>query len=663
MFLPTASPFRRTKEKDNMNTVMERPAGTTTTTGLAARAFNKLRHFLVNTAKTNPTEAQLKALYALMDNFSQLTHKTITGRYAWALPVGCGKTTSASLFVAEAIKEGYSFVIACGQLSGLNDINDFLVKTLHVPQHLIGTMVSKDLADMVAGRSVVNGEEYPILLVTHARVHMGNAELQRYWTYRGAKRSLLIYDESLISSKSVMTPIEEVSNGLDILTGRLQRQQLKVSKDFYKTLQYLVGSFEMEQKALHRDIEVFLSTHPEGTPVPSELCYVNFYLDALDTDKFSEDIKTLAEHTWSDGLLKFLSLCGTQVRLVATNLDNSILSFTVTVPDDIQNMVILDASSPIRLLAEMDSKVITMAEYLPLVKQAGIRNLAALFNYSNVTWHCYRAGGGRHSFKNDKQNLKIKDAVGLLKTIPAQDSVLFYVFKKQTTHPKEVDLLKTLQGELVKQGYDLASPSLCIETFGRETSSNNYRHCQHVIFVGTPWPNKVALVGQMLGQKRSMTIHLDDTLIEDVEASEVAYRFHQGAGRGSMRVNMPDGRPSRMTAYSFLTDTQRAKLMPLLRKVMPGMVTPELPLRKSEQTTKKCEALESWLIQKLAGISSHRPETPDSFRTSITTLKRDWKAANVLKCNKETFTKALESVLKRSEGWSRQGRSLVYKRA
>ena len=47
---------------------------------------------------------------------------------------------------------------------------------------------------------------------------MGSDELPRYWQYQGRSRDLLIFDESLISSKSVMVVAAEVENSFDILT-------------------------------------------------------------------------------------------------------------------------------------------------------------------------------------------------------------------------------------------------------------------------------------------------------------------------------------------------------------------------------------------------------------------------------------------------------------
>lgn len=630
---------------------------------LTARAFSSLRNFLTNKAKSNPTEAQLKVLYALMDNLSRLAFKETAGRFAWALPVGCGKTQSTMHWCAKMLeaKLDFSVAIACGQVSALNDINDFLVHQLHVPQDLIGTLVSKDVAGDVSGRLTFNGNDFPILLVTHSRIHMGSDELARYWQYQGRSRDLLIFDESLISSKSVMVVVAEVENSFDILSGRLSRHQIHgISQEFYRLVKYLIGSFQIELKFIQHAVKTYIATHEEGTPVPSELRYANVKLDPVNVDKFADELEVLKAQPWSKPLLAFLDLCGTTMRLVCTGQNDSVLSYTVTVPEEISNIVILDASSPIRLLVSMDRHTITLAEELPLIKQAGVASLAKLFDYSNVSLYVYKAGGGYDSFQKDKKNYRIKDAVNLLKIIPKEEAVLFYVFKRRRIQDKK-DLLDILKKELKRQGYDLNSPHICIETFGRETSLNNYAHCHHVIFVGTPWQNLNNVIATALGQMRDIYRHIQDETVTELNFSEAAYRFHQGMGRGSMRKNGPDGRPQEMSAYCFLTDEQRAALVPMVKRVLPGLNTPEKRLTKQYQRVTKAEPIKEEIRARLAELVKrttlpYKQGTPPKS-VSMRVFKASIKTEE--KVDKQYFADLLDEVLKEFPTVSKQGRSLI----
>lgn len=151
---------------------------------LTVIAFHSLKTFLTTKSQANLSELQLQALYALMDNLSRLAFGEITGRYAWPLPMGFGKTQSIKHWSATMAKSGLPFgvAIACSQLRALNEINDCLVNDFGVPQSKIGTLVSTDKAPQGSGRFVADGNGSQILLLTHARVHMGESKLSRYWT-------------------------------------------------------------------------------------------------------------------------------------------------------------------------------------------------------------------------------------------------------------------------------------------------------------------------------------------------------------------------------------------------------------------------------------------------------------------------------------------------
>ena len=271
---------------------------------------------------------------------------------------------------------------------------------------------------------------------------MGSDELSRYWSYQGRERDLLIYDESLIS-KSVIVGADEVSHAFYILSGECGAGKITVSVDFFVSLDKLICDFHEAIETVTKQIKTWREQHLDTTVrVPNELRYHNISLAPLDPQgKFIEDIEQWRRSSGANRCERS-STCAARRSEVCTELGEAILSFDVTVPTDIHNMVILDASSPIRLLASLDKNKIIRAETFPLVQAAGITNLADLFDYSNVSWYVYRAGGGYKAFQRDKQNTRIKDAVALVKTFPKEDAVLFYVFKKRKDDDKK-DLRET----------------------------------------------------------------------------------------------------------------------------------------------------------------------------------------------------------------------------
>lgn len=396
-----------------------------------------------------------------------------------------------------------------------------------------------------------------------------------------------------------------------------------------------------------------------------------------------DDLQTIESCPWSKPLLAFFNLCGQSMRLVVTNRgEESMLSYTVTVPHEIDRMVILDASDPIRLLTSIDKARIIPAEKLPLVREAGITSLATLFDYSNVTIHRYNAGGGRDSFQKDKRNTKIKDAVGLLKTIPRDEGVLFFCFKpcedeapqrdrmafnplasnsqhssKRFTNRfahKKKNLKELLEQELTRQGYDLSSPLIRIETFGKETSCNDYVHCRHIIFVGTPWQNVTALIAVALGQLRDINRHLEDQLIADLYDSEAAYQLHQGLGRGTCRRVGHDGRPQKMQGYLFLTDKQWNRVGPLLKRVLPGVQTPGKTLPKQEQRETKINRVTEALTAEV-----RKAYKEGAYSADIGVRLSSLRQALELPARSDVFTRAVNKFLKQNPEWVRQGKSLI----
>lgn len=167
------------------------------------------------------------------------------------------------------------------------------------------------------------------------------------------------------------------------------------------------------------------------------------------------------------------------------------------------------------------------------------------------------------------------------------------------------------------------------------------------------------LVATALGQHRDINKHLEDSLLKDLDHSEVAYRYHQGAGRAALRRNGEDGRPQKTSVYCFLQDHQREVLLPLLRQVLPGMQTPAKPLSKVYGKTTRGQEVQDAIRLELdrRGRWAYVPDSPlksvslKSFKASV---------LNGKSVEKRYFADQLDSVLREFPGIVKQGRSLVY---
>lgn len=194
-------------------------------------------------------------------------------------------------------------------------------------------------------------------------------------------------------------------------------------------------------------------------------------------------------------------------------------------------------------------------------------------------------------------------------------------------------------------------------------SLNHYAHCQHVIFVGTPWQNLNDLIARALGQMRDIYRHITDETLRELNLSEAAYRFHQGMGRGAMRKNGPDGRPQEMSAYCFLTDQQREALVPMIKRVLPGLNIPEKRLAKKYQRMTKAEPIKQAIREALSKLIN-RATLPykQGIPTKLVSTRCFKAGLNIVgKVDQDYFTDLLDEVLKEFPTVSKQGRSLVFK--
>jgi hypothetical protein len=119
---------------------------------------------------------------------------------------------------------------------------------------------------------------------------------------------------------------------------------------------------------------------------------------------------------------------------VSNFADKGVLSYQVSVPRELKNIVILDASNPIRDLVRFDRTVMDAEENLPRLKTLGVP-LSSLKRYDGTTIYRMRASGGkasmRDSFKKThaKQRQITQEVVEVLKQIPKDQTTLLIAFK------------------------------------------------------------------------------------------------------------------------------------------------------------------------------------------------------------------------------------------
>src|SRR4051812_3853544 len=163
----------------------------------------------------------------MLETYSSVACGETTGRLAFDLPTGCGKTQSVIAW-CQAVHEtqsGHSAVIAASKVEELCDIKRKLIAK-GVPEECIGLIHSKafdperaqtwsqsrdPLVLRQPNRSgpieyaslpkTTDNEGRQFLLVTHSRMqsHLTNHHLLN--TFQGRPRSIVFWDESLLAAK------------------------------------------------------------------------------------------------------------------------------------------------------------------------------------------------------------------------------------------------------------------------------------------------------------------------------------------------------------------------------------------------------------------------------------------------------------------------------
>lgn len=534
------------------------------------------------------TEEHRCALAMLIGTFTEMAIGARKGRWAFGLPTGMGKTSAIVAWCAQLIEAQathISVAISASKVEALCELKRELIEN-GVPKEKIGLLHNK-IYSPAKVEAVINGapdadsyasepsegEDRQIMLVTHQRVRnsapelKGSSSLERFNTYRGRPRDLLIYDESLIVSDSGGIPIRVLRAAL----GSLERGYSDVEKytpaiSFLRDALDAIDGDEGEQEA-PKDRVVNLPKRTEA-----ELAIVREALSDRDVKLFEA--------------ARLASIAHLPIRVVSDGQGGAVW-YQLAVPAALENILILDASTPIRRLVKADRTITDVEDHvtgLPQVHSIG-KPLSCLKDFSEVTVHQMYAGGGRdtvgRSFNQRwaAERKLVQATVDVIKGVPQDDGVLVFVYKTRPG-PASVDFRGTLTRDLASAGVDQDEtidvevgsqtkerrPRINILTWGQETSLNRFGYCKHVILCGVLQRSSIDLVGAYLGQSDHLDGEISSQLVNEIQRSEVCHLIYQALSRGSCRF-IDDGKARPMQAWIIHKDP---RIQETLMQAMPG---------------------------------------------------------------------------------------------
>jgi hypothetical protein len=505
-------------------------------------ATTRLLKFLEKVGN-RPNVHHKMALSALNDTMTKMAEGSITGRLAFGLATGTGKTSAIIEWCASVqyLNLPYSIAVSSSRIDALVTMKAAMVAA-GIPEAKIGLLhESPKKAEKnkdAASNTDAENHDRQILLMSHQMIRASEANLKRYNTYKGQPRNLLVYDESLLTSDvnhfSVRALCAALAHAIE-----LHRH----NENHVTILNYLT------------DVKAILEAQEAGF-------FQGLSLRLIDMPSLDPSIAAYYVREWKKyGMIsEFLKAANLPLRILQVGTA-AVVSYQVTMPDALKNVLILDASFPIRKLEHFDKTIKDVETFLNLKRQ-GV-DFSKIKSFDHVELFRLKSYGGRNSMeKRFKDRQMAKEVVEVVKTLPTTDSILLYVYKQ---HDGGIDYAKILKAELDKAGIDLTR--IHIDTFGNETSLNSYGHCQHVFLVGILHRDVTELVGQYLGQIRDITGEISKELADDIHLSERAHLAYQALSRGACRF-VDNGQAREMKGYIVEIDPE---IETSLSQVMPGV--------------------------------------------------------------------------------------------
>jgi hypothetical protein len=563
------------------------------------------------------------ALYGLCGTLTKFAQGVLKGRKVFALSTGLGKTSAVIAWITALHRIGnarVSVAVSASKVEALCSIKRSLLAN-GVPDSLIGLKHSLGSA---ASLPSTGDDDRRFMLVTHQRVRGCGMNHQLFTKHRGQPRAVMIYDESLFRSDCIAISERDIRSDLAYVRERLEGSTWEGVLAYLESCRALVVSAVAAAK--DKGGEALTATLPP--------------LTELERAGYTELLKGVR---MSDNLSELVTLSGQTLRVAVTPQNEGVLWYRVAVPADLENVLVLDASYPIRQLMRLD----------PTLTPGSDESDMNVKRFDNVTVHQLFAFSGRNSversFRETRREKRAvsREVVEVVKRIPLEESVLIFTFKK-----REVDIRGKLLEDLSAAGVDTEAtlpngkPRISVLTWGDETSLNDYAHCDNVILAGVIHRSLLDIASVVVGQLDDRQADISSTRLLRLLESEIVHSVFQALSRGRCReVDHGEARP--MKAWLIYP---RLSIRPLLDEVMPGV---------KWATWEPSAAMggDGVVLRLALALLGHLQKLPqDIGKLSLIAAK---KALAVVPEQARSFSRATALLGDLCTGWTLDGRSLV----
>lgn len=505
---------------------------------------------------------------------TQLADGSVTGRYVFDLPAGLGKTTLLICWIKAMVHLGLSWSVAvcAAQVRELQEIRkQLMLEPYAVPEELVGLWHSKDDAEVPPTFAKDESERYGsrrILLLTHSRMQKSH-EIAKRLRYQGRSRDLVVYDESLVTTAAWELPYAEVVGAIKELRARLGHE----------------GPVSAYLGELSDALDQEIVDQSRGAPPRLLALPTADRWTVREVDQLAHSV--LKKPSALSRLFRKPEAGFRALVVGSTSGQATLIRTDVTVPDELERVVVLDASFPVRSLLRLANERMNKdAAQLRLktVKDVWPWVDPGFKHYDHLTINLMPTRrSGRSFFVDDvefDEDLSTidKEIASVVADIPPTEAVLIWTFLKGDRMP---DFSKRLRRALRAAGLDPDGtievdghmlPRTVIDTFGREAATNEYRYCTNVIFTGCLEPPRQTLAAQYVAETRDLTIPVSGEDIDRLIRGEVWHRIYQGITRAACRDVWvdDDGRTQAKATRVWLFTRHHEHIRDELGRMLPG---------------------------------------------------------------------------------------------
>lgn len=524
---------------------------------LTAEAFSLVTHLLEERGNTL-SGPHKDALEQLMRLFTGYAAGTSSGRVAFPLPTGMGKTTGGAAFIAAMHTLGYRVpvAVAASRVQALIELRKELL-ALGVPEEDIG-ITHRDRSAEVPSTGCRPEDGRLVQLVTHARVRMGQDYLGLFQQFQGQPRALLVYDETMFRSDAFAFSELSVRAAVEGLAPFVEAKP-----ELAPVVAYLKAAVGAIQQRLS---EASRLGHAGGLPLELPEAHA----EVLDLWR---SILGRSGRPRSDveALQQLLEVSQLPLQVLAMPGGGGAVALRAAVSDQLENVVILDASAPVRQLVALDP---TVRLYGPMPDN--------LKSFEDVEVKQLLAAGGRTSMEQSFSSSRAETSKAAREVVAIVADELshdpyrcFLVFTFKRSPIKALDMQGSLKAALKEAGID---PGETVNTpeglrcrfnflhWGQHEGVNGYEFCETVILAGVLHRAHLDIAAAIRGQRGDLTSPTSHELVTQVIKSEVAHCVYQAASRGSCRrVDQGRAKPMRLWLIHYDPDLRET-----LEPVMPG---------------------------------------------------------------------------------------------